>query len=301
MSSVRRSARREAAASALPGDAVVPQTPAGPPAVAVPAASLFSQGGFDWRRAMGVLGCGAAGARGRRGLVRRRPPPRARIRHGRCVGRGLARGEGAPAAGPRRATATPPRDRDRRPLLLHPIFVPCPGLPFLPDPLHKPAFMPHQSLNPLEVAELRAARERAAKAAEGRRAQLLAHRRAKRAAAGPVGAHKSPAGRRSASPEAANARASYTGPLESTYETDAELQARLAATTDEGEVKRLKRLLRNRVSAQQARERKRAAQDALARRADVADARAAAAEARVAALERESEMLRRVIQNMRSG
>ena len=101
---------------------------------------------------------------------------------------------------------------------------------------------------------------------------------------------------------ASPAPSSLTGPIISEYQTDAELQAQLDATTDESEAfKRLKRLLRNRVSAQQARERKRAAVSALEQRSIANAARAVAAEARVAALERECEMLRRVIANMRPG
>ena len=81
---------------------------------------------------------------------------------------------------------------------------------------------------------------------------------------------------------------------------DEELQRALEATTDEKEAKRLKRLLRNRVSAQQARERKRAYVDGLEGRAITAEKRCSELEASVARLEAEAAMLRKVIQNMRA-
>ena len=243
-------------------------------------------------------------------------------------------------------------------------------------------------LTSLEVAELRAARERAIKAAEGRRATAVQARRAKRAAqaakeaaaAGVAAAHASavasptPASlgvanatatkKKGSSAAAAAAGATTTratraaaakkggsssraasppsddddsaagdesprasapslqlslpratgAPLPSAvaaataetarvvgeYHSDEELQRALEATTDEKEAKRLKRLLRNRVSAQQARERKRAYVDGLEGRAIVAERRAAELEASVARLEAEAAMLRKVIQNMRA-
>lgn len=171
-----------------------------------------------------------------------------------------------------------------------------------PQMVHQPQ---HQQLGPLELAELRSARARAAKAAESKRAQLLAVRRAKRAAqaaASPGGGGGEGMGAGEPSTAGASpAPSSLAGPIISEYQTDAELQAQLDATTDESEAKRLKRLLRNRVSAQQARERKRAAVSALEQRSIANAARAVAAEARVAALERECVMLRRVIANMRPG
>ena len=243
-------------------------------------------------------------------------------------------------------------------------------------------------LTSLEVSELRAARERAIKAAEGRRATAVQARRAKRAAqaakeaaaAGVAAAHASavasptPASlgvanatatkKKGSSAAAAAAGATTTratraaaakkggsssraasppsddddsaagdesprasapslqlslpratgAPLPSAvaaataetarvvgeYHSDEELQRALEATTDEKEAKRLKRLLRNRVSAQQARERKRAYVDGLEGRAIVAERRAAELEASVARLEAEAAMLRKVIQNMRA-
>ena len=242
-------------------------------------------------------------------------------------------------------------------------------------------------LNSLEVAELRAARERAIKAAEGRRATAVQARRltraalaAKEAASADVdvsavaaaasttpaslgvvnatatkkssktaaattttrstraaAAKKGGSSSRTASPPsddtdgddetpraASDAAAAAAAPLSlpraagaplpsavaaataetarvvGEYHSDEELQRALEATTDEKEAKRLKRLLRNRVSAQQARERKRAYVDGLEGRAIVAERRAAELEASVARLEAEAAMLRKVIQNMRS-
>ena len=103
-----------------------------------------------------------------------------------------------------------------------------------------------------------------------------------------------------APPAAVAAATVETARVVGEYHSDEELQRALEATTDEKEAKRLKRLLRNRVSAQQARERKRAYVDGLEGRAIVAEKRASELEASVARLEAEAAMLRKVIQNMRA-
>ena len=66
---------------------------------------------------------------------------------------------------------------------------------------------------------------------------------------------------------------------------------------DEKERKRLKRLLRNRVSAQQARERKKAYMSTLEDERRAMEAKTAALEAKINTLERENFMLRQVVKN----
>jgi transcription factor HY5 len=66
---------------------------------------------------------------------------------------------------------------------------------------------------------------------------------------------------------------------------------------DEKERKRLKRLLRNRVSAQQARERKKAYMSTLEEERRAMEAKTAALEAKINTLERENFMLRQVVKN----
>lgn len=75
-------------------------------------------------------------------------------------------------------------------------------------------------------------------------------------------------------------------------------EARLASITDEKERKRLKRLLRNRVSAQQARERKKAYLSSLEQQEDEKEHRMNELENRARILERENQMLRQVIQTV---
>ena len=70
---------------------------------------------------------------------------------------------------------------------------------------------------------------------------------------------------------------------------------------DEKERKRLKRLLRNRVSAQQARERKKAYMSDLEQERLGMEARFAEMEAKINTLERENFMLRQVVKNATQG
>lgn len=75
-------------------------------------------------------------------------------------------------------------------------------------------------------------------------------------------------------------------------------EARLSTITDEKERKRLKRLLRNRVSAQQARERKKAYLASLEQTESHKQNQLAELQNRVTTLERENQMLRQVIQTV---
>ena len=75
-------------------------------------------------------------------------------------------------------------------------------------------------------------------------------------------------------------------------------EARLSTITDEKERKRLKRLLRNRVSAQQARERKKAYLASLEQTESHKQTQLAELQNRVTTLERENQMLRQVIQTV---
>jgi transcription factor HY5 len=75
-------------------------------------------------------------------------------------------------------------------------------------------------------------------------------------------------------------------------------EARLNTITDEKERKRLKRLLRNRVSAQQARERKKAYLASLEQTESQKQNQLADLQNRVTTLERENQMLRQVIQTV---
>lgn len=119
-----------------------------------------------------------------------------------------------------------------------------------------------------QQSELEMARRRAQKAAQGKAANTASARRAKR---------------RASDGEAAS---------------DDELQQKLAGVTDEKEAKRLKRLLRNRVSAQQARERKKSYVATLEEKCKAQGQRLEEAEQRIKTLERENVMLRSVMKNM---
>lgn len=77
-----------------------------------------------------------------------------------------------------------------------------------------------------------------------------------------------------------------------------EIEAKIAAMEDEKEAKRLKRLLRNRISAQQARERKKTYVQSLEQRAKEHEDRAQQLDERVRQLECENKVLRTVIKNM---
>lgn len=81
----------------------------------------------------------------------------------------------------------------------------------------------------------------------------------------------------------------------------AEIEAKIAQMGDEKEAKRLKRLLRNRISAQQARERKKTYVQSLEGRATEMEDRCTSLEDRVRTLECENKVLRRIIMNMKQG
>ncbi|KAL6761523.1 hypothetical protein V8C86DRAFT_2531424 [Haematococcus lacustris] len=108
-------------------------------------------------------------------------------------------------------------------------------------------------LTPDALAELELARQRAARAAAGRRQQLIAQKRAKEQAHQEALAAAADKRRRTAS---APAPASAMTMQSSGDDSDAD-EGQMASTGDPiKDSRRLKRLLRNRVSAQQARERK---------------------------------------------
>jgi len=118
-------------------------------------------------------------------------------------------------------------------------------------------------LTSAQQEELEMARRRAEKAAKGKAANTAAvARRAKR-------------------------RNSY-----SSDRSDDDLQQKLSTVTDEKEAKRLKRLLRNRVSAQQARERKKSYVATLEEKCQDQEQRIAEQQQRLNTLERENVMLR---------
>ncbi|KAK9795192.1 hypothetical protein WJX73_001694 [Symbiochloris irregularis] len=140
-----------------------------------------------------------------------------------------------------------------------------------------------------QQSELEMARKRAEKAAEGKRANQTAVRRAKR--------------RASRASEHARDNSDHDAPGSSdgdmhNQQRD-EIEAKLATVEDEKEAKRLKRLLRNRVSAQQARERKKSYVHTLEGKSMEQEEALSQLEARVKVLERENVMLRSVIKNMK--
>ncbi|KAK9820724.1 hypothetical protein WJX74_003911 [Apatococcus lobatus] len=134
-------------------------------------------------------------------------------------------------------------------------------------------------------SELEAARRRAQKAAEGKRANATAAaRRAKRRAANMSrAAEREDSGEPSESQQASQ---------------DEDKPAGGPLKDDEKEAKRLKRLLRNRVSAQQARERKKSYVSSLEDRAKELESQISNYEQKVNKLEKENGMLRNVIKNI---
>jgi transcription factor HY5 len=85
---------------------------------------------------------------------------------------------------------------------------------------------------------------------------------------------------------------------ELSHEQEQHIEAQIASAGSEKEAKRLKRLLRNRVSAQQARERKKSYLTNLEDKAREQDQQIEQLQQRVKTLERENVMLRQVIKNM---
>lgn len=145
-------------------------------------------------------------------------------------------------------------------------------------------------LTAAQQSELEMARRRAQKAAEGKRANATAARRAKRKAMGQPARAEAPAG-----PVAQVAKDSDQD--DEANQADEDLEARLAASTSEKESKRLKRLLRNRVSAQQARERKKQFVTNLESKLKDTEQRLMHSEEERKKLERENVMLRNVLRN----
>ncbi|CAK0784426.1 hypothetical protein CVIRNUC_007630 [Coccomyxa viridis] len=139
-------------------------------------------------------------------------------------------------------------------------------------------------LSTIERQELELARRRAEKAAEGKRANA-AQARAKRRASRPR-------------PEDRPGEQGEGGEGSNGEEDD--LEAKLANTKDEKEAKRLRRLLRNRVSAQQARERKKSYVSNLEQQAKAHEQSVVKLEQKVKTLERENNMLRQIIKNIQN-
>ncbi|CAL8469560.1 g9101 [Coccomyxa elongata] len=144
--------------------------------------------------------------------------------------------------------------------------------------------IPHR-LNSIEKQELELARRRAEKAAEGKRANAAAAR----------------ARRRATRPRLDERTGDAEAEGDASHGEEDDLEAKLAATKDEKEAKRLRRLLRNRVSAQQARERKKSYVSNLEAQAKQSEQLIAKLQQEVKTLERENVMLRQVIRNMQGG
>lgn len=149
-------------------------------------------------------------------------------------------------------------------------------------------------LTQAQQSELEMARRRAQKAAEGKRANATAARRAKRKALGQTPKVEVPSGPVQQTKDSDDEK-------DDLNQTDEDLEARLAVTTNEKETKRLKRLLRNRVSAQQARERKKTFVANLEAKNKLQEQQMLAMQEQVKKLERDNMMLRQVIKNMKSG
>lgn len=135
------------------------------------------------------------------------------------------------------------------------------------------------ALTAAQQSELEIARKRALKAAAGRRANMK--RNASDAA------------------EADDISSEFLSG-EDKFGGEEDIEAKLATVTDEKEGKRLKRLLRNRVSAQQARERKKNYVNTLEAISKEQNQKLSQLEHRVKTLERENFMLRQVIGTMKS-
>ncbi|DBA87777.1 hypothetical protein WJX77_001853 [Trebouxia sp. C0004] len=128
-------------------------------------------------------------------------------------------------------------------------------------------------------SELEMARRRAEKAAEGKRANAeAAKQRFKRK-------------------KGERAEAARLEPEE--RQGNEEIEHKLSVVEDQKEAKRLKRLLRNRVSAQQARERKKSYVSTIEEKVHDQDSQLAQLRQRVQTLERENGMLRQVIKNIK--
>lgn len=142
-----------------------------------------------------------------------------------------------------------------------------------------------------QQAELELARRRAQKAAEGKRANATAARRAKRKAQQRAAADTT-------SDKDEDDMVNMRHHDSDHGQTDSDIEAKLANVKDQKEAKRLKRLLRNRVSAQQARERKKSYVQDLEAKCTSQDQKTVQMELRIKVLERENVMLRQVIKNM---
>ncbi|CAL5229736.1 g13116 [Coccomyxa viridis] len=157
-------------------------------------------------------------------------------------------------------------------------------------PVMEHSVVPQQSnglpyrLSTIERQELELARRRAEKAAEGKRANA-AQARAKR---------------RASRPRLEDRQSEQGEGGEGSNGEEDDLEAKLANTKDEKEAKRLRRLLRNRVSAQQARERKKSYVSNLEQAAKGNEQQIAKLTQQVKTLERENGMLRQIIKNIQN-
>ncbi|KAK9813218.1 hypothetical protein WJX72_010911 [[Myrmecia] bisecta] len=168
-----------------------------------------------------------------------------------------------------------------------PGVVPAYSLAELPSLVPQMQSSRRPGLTSSQQSELEMARRRAQKALEGKRANQSA---AKRAARRKQGRDRN-SGRDSREQVS-------SGSVGEEQMADEDLEAKLAATGDEKEAKRLKRLLRNRVSAQQARERKKSYVSNLEAKSKDMEMQLEQKEQRIKVLERENVMLRQVIKNM---
>jgi transcription factor HY5 len=134
-----------------------------------------------------------------------------------------------------------------------------------------------QRLTAAQHSELEMARRRAEKAAEGKRANAMAAK------------------------QRLKQKKRERGELqdEQLEAKQREIERKVNAIEDEKEAKRLKRLLRNRVSAQQARERKKSYVANIEDKCTEQEQQIAQLQQRVKTLERETTMLRQVIKNIK--
>lgn len=158
---------------------------------------------------------------------------------------------------------------------------PYPSLQFDTVPQLQTLSAPNRRmLTSSQHSELEMARKRAEKAAEGKRANAEAAKQR----------FKRKKGERA---EAARLE------MEEARQGNDEIEHKLSIVEDQKEVKRLKRLLRNRVSAQQARERKKSYVSTIEEKVQEQDQQLAQYKQHVQKLERENGMLRQVIKNIK--
>ncbi|KAL3140584.1 hypothetical protein ABBQ32_005158 [Trebouxia sp. C0010 RCD-2024] len=154
-----------------------------------------------------------------------------------------------------------------------------PSLPYDSVPQSQPSGQNRRILTTSQHSELEMARRRAEKAAEGKRANAEAAKQR----------FKRKKGERAEAARLDN----------DDRQGNEEIEQKLSVVEDQKEAKRLKRLLRNRVSAQQARERKKSYVSTIEEKVNDQDTQLAQLRQRVQTLERENGMLRQVIKNIK--